>query len=288
MKVWLTQLRIHHWVKNTFIFIPAFFAGAMNMEMLPNLLLGFLCFSLVASAIYIINDVLDINHDKLHVQKSRRPIAAGKISVKSGVIVSIVLALIGGVVGWFVGHVFLILLGSYFIVNLAYSSGLKNVFLLDLTLIAIGFLLRVFAGGAVAEVAISDWLVVMVFLLSFFIGLAKRRDDAVLYEREQIEVRKNVRHYNLRFIDTALAVMASVIVVAYIMYSISEEVVERAGSQYVYTTSLFVILGVMKYLQRSIAEDKAGSPIRVLFQDRFLQALVVLWVLTFYLLLYVF
>lgn len=288
MKNWLTQIRVHHWVKNGFIFIPAFFAGAMSTELLPNLTLAFFCFCFAASAIYIVNDVLDIKQDRLHTQKSLRPIAAGKISPKQGVVVALILSVTSLVVGWFVGQVFFILLISYLVMNLGYSLGLKNVFLLDLTLIAIGFLLRVFAGGVVADVAISDWLVVMVFLLSFFIGLAKRRDDAVLFEAKKIEVRKNVKSYNLRFIDPALAVMASVIIVAYIMYSISEEVVERAGSQYVYATSLFVILGVMKYLQRSIAEDKTGSPVKVLFQDRFIQVLVVLWLFTFYLLLYVF
>lgn len=287
MKVWLTQLRVSHWVKNLYLFVPAFFAGALTEQLLPDLAVALACFCLVASSIYIINDLLDRGVDKAHNLKSMRPIAAGKIAGNTGVVVAVFLAASGLGLGWWLGQTFFLILLSYLVMNLLYSAGLKNIFLLDITLIAVGFLLRVFAGGVVADVPISDWLIVMVFLLSLFIALAKRRDDAELYEKDGILARKNIKSYNLRFIDTALAVMASVIVVAYIMYSMTEEVVERAGSQYVFVTSGFVVLGVIKYLHRSITEGKTGSPIKVLFQDRFIQALVFCWLLTFYLLLYV-
>jgi len=169
--------------------------------------------------------------------------------------------------------------------NIVYSFGLKHVPIADIVCIAVGFVLRIFAGGTAAQVPISPWIVIMTFLMALFLALAKRRDDLRLVDQGH-QVRKAIDGYNAEFISLAMGVMASVIIVAYILYTVSPEIVAKHGTKRLYMSSVWVILGILRYLQITFVEEDSGSPTRVLIRDRALQAIIALWLVNIYLLLY--
>ena len=284
----LRLMRVHQWVKNLFLFIPIFFAGQLftNASGLLQICLGFISFSFIASAIYIMNDYQDREDDRLHPVKKKRPLASGEISVQQAAIILTVLFISGFTIAWILNGWFILILGLYFVFNVSYSLGLKNIPLLDIFIIAVGFLLRTIAGGVVAEIPISQWLMIMVFLLALFLALAKRRDDIVLSITSGRQMRKSVKNYNLEFLGSCLTMVAGIIIVAYIMYTISEEVTMRLGSPYIYLTSIFVIAGLMRYLQISMVENNSGSPTKILYKDPFVRATVVSWIICFYIIIY--
>lgn len=286
-KLAIKLLRPHHWIKNLVVFIPAFFAARiLDQEVLISNIIAFLSFSLVASAVYIFNDIGDKEDDKLHPEKSKRPIASGAITQPTAIAIALVLLVAGTALGVMLNAQFLGLIAAYFCMNLLYTFALKHMVIVDITVIAIGFLLRIWAGGIINDIPISYWLLLMIFLLSLFMGFAKRRDDALLLRDKQIKARKNIVHYDIPFINVSMSVMAAVIIVCYIMYSVSPEIRERTGSQHVYITSFFVILGMLQYLYRTIGQQKEGAPVKVLLTDRFIQFLMLSWLVVFYFILY--
>ena len=170
--------------------------------------------------------------------------------------------------------------------NLFYSFRLKHIPILDITLLSIGFVLRLYIGSAAAgpgEVPLSMWIVLITFLFALFLALAKRRDD-VLLSAEGKKVRKAIDGYNLEFINGAMMVMASVVIVSYISYCISEEVIHRLKTDKLFFTVIFVVLGILRYMQITFVEQKSGNPTKVLMKDLFLQLVIVGWLASFVLL----
>jgi decaprenyl-phosphate phosphoribosyltransferase len=213
MRLYIQLIRPKDWAKNLFLFIPVFFAGKIfDYHTIMELLGGFVCFSLVASSIYIINDYRDIEDDKIHPLKKLRPLAAGTVSKISAVIICIAFLVIGFILAWFIRDKFLFVLLIYFLLNLGYSFGLKSIPILDIFIVAIGFVLRVKAGAVIAFIGLSEWLVIMVFLLALFMALAKRRDDVLLKLSSGTDMRKAVKGYNLEFINVALSLICAVTV----------------------------------------------------------------------------
>ena len=157
---------------------------------------------------------------------------------------------------------------------------------MDIVCIAIGFVLRIFAGGLAAGIAVSPWLVIMTFLLALFLALAKRRDDLLIVNDGGTRVRKAIDGYNLEFISLAMGIMASVIIVAYILYTVSPEVVAKHGTGKLYISGIWVLLGLLRYLQITFVEEKSGSPTLVLIKDYLLQGVIVLWLANIFILLY--
>jgi len=174
----------------------------------------------------------------------------------------------------------------YVLMNIAYSLYLKHIAILDVVIIAIGFALRLFVGSAATAIQLSMWIVIMTFLLALFMALAKRRDDVLIYLETGKKMRKVINGYNLQFLDTAMAIMASVVIVAYTIYTTSPEVAVRVHSEYLYLTALFVILGIMRYLQIAFVLKDSGSPTKIALKDRFIQLTLIGWVLTFAWILY--
>ena len=170
--------------------------------------------------------------------------------------------------------------------NLGYSFGLKNISVLDIVLVAMGFVLRIKAGGVIAVIGISQWLMIMVFLLAMFMAIAKRRDDVLIKLDSGLDMRKAIKGYNLEFLNVMLSLFTGIIIMAYIMYTISPEVMERWKTYRLYYTSLFVIVGLMRYLQITFIENNTGSPTELLYKDKFLQVTLVLWVISFYTIIY--
>lgn len=280
-------LRIRHWVKNLFLFIPTFFAASLfNISDLKLLFLGALAFSLTASGVYVLNDYRDRNIDRLHPRKKTRPIASGKVSPQLALVLIVVL-LAGGLFWAFNLNVtFFYLLLSYVVINLAYSFGLKHVPILDLFIVSSGFLIRIYSGGVLVQIAITQWLAVMIMLLALFLVTAKRRDDLVIRSATGESVRKASKSYNLEFINSCLTLLSAVIIVAYIMYTVSPEVTHRFSSDYLFVTAVFVVAGIMRYLQITFVEQDSGSPTSILFKDKFILITIIGWVITFYVIIY--
>lgn len=281
-------IRAHQWVKNLFIFLPVFFSGdILNFSLIFILFQGFICFCLVSSSIYILNDYFDRATDRNHPVKKNRPLASGKISVPFAMTVMALFATVG--MGWaFVLSVpFFLLLLLYVFINIGYSLGLKNISLIDVFLVSSGFLIRAVAGGVLVNIFISQWLIIMVFLLSLLLSFAKRRDDLVAAQVPGVPLRRSCKNYNLDFINISLSLISGVILVAYIMYTFSADVQDRIGENYLYITSLFVFIGILRYLQVTLVNHGSGSPTRVFLTDRIIQFTVVGWVLAFFTTLYV-
>ncbi len=282
-------LRIKDWAKNLFLFIPLFFSGELfNNTRIPSLIIGFFAFSFVASSIYIINDYRDIEADRTQPAKLTRPLASGKISKKNALIICIVLLILG----FFLSYLanlrlkFTFVLSIYFFLNLAYSFVLKTIPILDIFIVAAGFVLRIKAGSVITFIQVSEWLIIMVFLLALFMATAKRRDDLLLKMSSGIDMRKSVKGYNLEYLSTIITLICAVIIIAYFMYTMSPEVIMRLGTYRLYYTSIFVIAGVMRYLQIIFVNGKSGSPTNILFKDRFIQITILLWISSFYVILY--
>lgn len=278
--------RPEHWVKNMFLFLPAFFGARLaEKDILLNALLGFVAFSLTASAVYVLNDLVDAPQDRNHPDKCRRPIASGEISRQQGIIIGALLLTCGLSLAYFLKPEMLVYSVLYFLVNVAYSFSLKHFAIVDVSLIGLGFLLRVLAGGAVTGVAVSHWLIVLTFLLALILGFAKRRGEYVVAMGEN-NFRKALEGYNLPFLDMSIVVCSTVAVVAYLMYCFSPEVTGRIGSDKIYYTAFFVVIGVLRYLQLTLVFGKTESPTRALLRDGFLQIVLLAWIGAFAWLLY--
>jgi decaprenyl-phosphate phosphoribosyltransferase len=287
MRPFIKLMRPKEWLKNSFLFLPAFFAGDIfNIPDLLKIAAGAMAFSLVASSIYIINDYNDREVDKIHPKKKNRPIASGAVKPSSAIALMVVLALIGFGTAFFINEWFFGILLGYFIMNLLYSSGLKNVPILDLFIVSLGFIFRTYSGGVIAGIAVSSWLAIMIFLLALFLIIAKRRDDLVIFTETGEVVRKSSATYNLEFINSCLTMVCGVIIVAYIMYTQSPEVIQRWHSEYLFATTIFVVAGIMRYLQIVFVEKDSGSPTSVLYRDKFVLITIVGWIVSFYIIIY--
>lgn len=284
---YIKLLRPREWIKNIFLFIPLFFAGkAFAPSYLFDLAGGFFCFSLVASGIYILNDIRDLNSDRNHPVKRNRPLASGLIPKNPAIVIMILLWVLGLTFGYLLKEKFGFILSIYWALNLAYSFGLKNISILDILMVSAGFVLRVKAGGAITSIYITTWLIIMIFLLSLIMAIAKRRDDFLIKLDSGIEIRKAGKGYNLDFLNTMLGLISGITIMAYLMYTISPEVMARHNSYRLYYTCIFVIAGILRYLQITFVEKESGSPTQVLYKDRFIQICILLWVLSFYFILY--
>ncbi|HVW97474.1 MAG TPA: decaprenyl-phosphate phosphoribosyltransferase [Mucilaginibacter sp.] len=290
MKYHLKLLRPKDWAKNLFLFVPSFFAKHIfTIANLELLLAGFAAFCCIASSIYIINDYRDIEDDRKHPVKSKRPLASGK--VKPGNAISMFIALV--IMGVFFAYLanptleFLFVLTVYFFLNLAYSFGLKNIPILDMLILASGFVFRVKGGAIITHVDSSEWMIILTFLLALFMAIGKRRDDLLLKEASGTEMRKSVSAYNIEYLNTMLGLFSAIIIVAYIGYTQSPKTISRLGTYRLFYSSLFVIAGIMRYMQVVFVEKNSGSPTDILYKDRFIQVTIILWIISIYIILYV-
>lgn len=287
MLQFIKLIRVHHWVKNGFLFIPVFFAGELfDLHNIILLLGGFLSFSLTASAIYILNDYRDIESDKQHPTKSKRPLASGAISPKIALTMMVIFFLIGLGLAYYINTTFFFLVLIYFLLNLGYSMGLKNISIIDILILSSGFLLRTVAGGFIVVVPISQWLIIMIFLLALFMAFAKRRDDILIYMDSGKLMRKSIQEYNLDFVNSCITMISGVIIVAYLMYTISADVAERFKNDHIYFTAVFVVAGIMRYMQITFVKKESGSPTKILYRDRFIQLTLLGWILSFFAIIY--
>lgn len=289
----LKLIRPHQWLKNVFVMIPMFFGGSLlDPSDIRASVVTFFAFSFIASSVYCFNDIIDVEADRRHPVKCKRPIASGAISVRSAwALMALMFLLSVGTVCLLDTYSHVINVGLmiliYYILNILYCSKLKQYAIVDVCIIAFGFVLRVLAGGFATDIALSKWLVLMTFLLTLFLSFAKRRDDVLRMNETGEPPRKNTIRYNLTFINQAITITASVTFVCYIMYTVSPEVVNRFHSDLLYLTSVFVLLGLLRYIQITVVDKRSGDPTKMMLRDRFTQCVVLLWALTFLVLIYV-
>jgi len=277
----ITLLRPHQWVKNLFIAAPMFFAFMITPHNVLIVVAGIAIFSLCASAVYVFNDIYDVAEDRQHPDKRKRPIASGQISINFAWLLALLLFSVSITMAYFFNKNFFIILIVYVAINILYTVVLKHIAIVDITIIAIGFVLRLFAGASIINVQTSMWIVLVTFWLALFLALAKRRDEYLHYINGK-KVRKNIDGYNLEMINAGMVLLATITVVAYIMYSVTPAVMERMGSDKLYLTSIFVVVGILRYMQLTFVYEKSGNPTDVLLTDRFLQMVIALWLLSFY------
>jgi 4-hydroxybenzoate polyprenyltransferase len=279
--------RPQQWLKNLFVFAPLFFSGQLTQwTYLYPAIIVFVAYSFTASSIYCFNDIRDIAADRMHPEKCSRPLACGaisKITACSLMFILLVMALLviyvfGGIGKWKIT----VILAAYYLLNIAYCVKLKHIAIVDVFIISTGFVLRVFAGGLATGVYISHWIMLMTFLLALFLAFAKRRDDVVIYSKTEVKVRRNINRYSPEFINQAISITVSVIIVCYIMYSVSAEVIDRFQTSYLYITSIFVLAGIIRYMQLTIVDVKSGNPAKILLKDKFIQSCVIAWMITFW------
>lgn len=284
-------LRPKDWVKNLFVFLPLFFSGNLtDTASLCECLVAFASFCMAASAIYCLNDIRDVEADRAHPVKCRRPVASGEVSVGTAWI--LMAACIAGsiLILWLLPEPrrwqSMAIVAGYLAMNVAYSMKLKQIALVDVTIVALGFVLRVILGGVAISVTLSPWIVLMTFLLALFLALCKRRDDILIYNATGQKMRANITRYNLEFLNQASTVTVTTTLICYILYTVSPEVVERFGSDYVYVTSVFVILGILRYIQLTVVDKNSGSPVKIALRDIFTQICIACWIATFFIIIY--
>jgi len=284
MKHYIKLMRPHHYIKNILVFAALACSGQLfDLSKLIPGCLGFAAFCLVSSVVYIINDIRDVEKDRNHPTKCRRPIAAGTVSVKNAWILAAVLALMAmlcnGLVfhGWASG-----LLALYLALNLAYSFGLKNIPIVDITILVAGFLIRILYGAFVTEIVISNWLYLTVIALAFYFSLGKRRNE--LKQHGDSQTRKVLKAYPMDFLDKSMNMCLTLAIVFYSLWSMADSTIAAYGQYLVFTVPI-VLLIVMKY-SLNIEGESDGDPVEVLIHDKVLLALCLAYFCAMFSILY--
>lgn len=278
MKKYLKLMRIHHYMKNGLIFTPLIFSGSLfNKHLLVNSLLGFLAFSLIASAIYIINDIQDVEQDRLHPTKCKRPLAANEISLTNAKVLAGVLIVVAIGINYFIAGnaiVAWVSLILYLVLNLAYSNGLKNLPIIDVAILVSGFVFRVLYGAGITEIEISNWLYLTVIAMSFYLGLGKRRNELI---KQKNVSRKVLKYYNQGFLDKNMYMSLALTIAFYSLWTVDPVTIARLSNDYLVWTVPLVILICMKY-SLNIEGDSDGDPVEVIIKDKTLMGMVALFV----------
>lgn len=277
MKPYLKLIRIKHYIKNLLVFLPFIFSGQLFVpQYLISAVIGFFAFSLLSSAIYIFNDIRDVEHDRLHPTKKKRPIASGEISQRTAYIIGACLLICSAVLHYFTravqwhGWMFLAI---YFVLNLAYSIKLKNVPIMDIAVLVSGFVLRVLYGSALGGIEISRWLYLTVIAMSFYLGLGKRRNE--LMRQDGDRSRDVLKFYTQSFLDKNMYMCLALTVAFYSLWTVDPVTIARIKTENIIWTVPLVILICMSY-SLHIERNSDGDPVEVLMSNKLLLLLVVL------------
>jgi 4-hydroxybenzoate polyprenyltransferase len=285
---YLKALRPEQWSKNLVVFAGLIFARkTSDSEILIQSILAFILFCLASSAVYIINDIIDIKKDRQHPEKSQRPIASGKIKKSYALTLSIFLMIISFAgSALLINEYFLTAIFSYIVLIILYSFSLKKVVIIDVMTIAAGFVIRAVGGAVAIMVEISPWLIVCTTLLALFIGFGKRRQEIVLLEGNATNHRKTLDNYSISFLDQLIAIVTSATIVAYAIYTFFGDMAGKYGVKHLELTIPFVIYGIFRYLFLIHKREQGGSPTRILYTDIPILICVVLWISSILLLTY--
>ena len=273
------SMRPVQWTKNLFVFAALIFAQKFfSAPLLLRTAGAFLSFCVISGAFYIFNDLRDREEDRAHPKKSQRPIAKGEIRPSEAMVLFVVMAAVGLTAAFFLQRGFFLAALVYFILQVAYSLKLKQVVILDIFVIAAGFVIRVVAGGLVIAVPISSWLLICTTLLALLLSMGKRRHELTLLEDRAIEHRPILKEYSAYLLDQMIAVVTASTLIAYCLYTISQETVDKFGTSHLVWTAPFVLYGIFRYLYLVHLKGKGGSPEEIIIQDKPMLLNIVLWI----------
>ena len=280
-------MRPQQWVKNLFLFAPLIFSGHLKNSHDRLLTIeGFFLFSIGASVVYIFNDIRDIDQDRLHPEKSKRPLPAGALTVRTAAVFCFLLAVCAVIPGYLLGPGFGSALLLYMLINTLYSLWLKHVVIIDVMTISAGFVLRVIAGALLIDVQASEWLFICTILLSLFLGFSKRRHELTALESQANEHRTVLEHYSPYFLDQMIGIVTASTVMSYALYTISDETVKKFGTTRLIYTVPFVLYGIFRYLYLVHKKEEVGNPTRLALADRPLLINMILWIVVASIIIY--
>jgi 4-hydroxybenzoate polyprenyltransferase len=281
------SIRPQQWLKNLFIFAPLIFSeNIFNRSMFLQSLLAFAVFCLLSGALYILNDLKDLEEDRIHPIKSKRPLAAGKLKKSQAITAFIILSFISLLFASLVNEEFLWVCLVYYVLQIAYSFALKHVVILDVFIVASGFFLRVIAGAVAIQVQISPWLLICTTLLALFLALSKRRHEILLLDEEAMSHRPILKEYSAYLLDQMISVVTASTVIAYCLYTISGETIEKFGTNKLILTVPFVLYGIFRYLYLIHQKAEGGTPETLILKDRPLLLDIILWIVSAALIIY--
>jgi 4-hydroxybenzoate polyprenyltransferase len=273
MKNYIKLIRPKHWIKNGLILIPLICYGTLTKANIINIILGFISFSLMASFIYIINDIKDIEKDKNHPRKKNRPLASGKVKKSTAIIIALLLLIISFGLTIFITkdmtNLSIYFLLAYMLINIAYSMGLKNIVIIDVVLLAAGFILRVYYGAAIVDIEVSNWLFLTILNASLFLGLGKRKKEYINNKDSRIVL----KDYNEEFLDKFQYLTLTLTIVFYSLWTIEQSI------KYLYISIPLLMLIFMKYCL-NIEKTDEGDPTTVLYNDKMLILLCLIYGIT--------
>lgn len=278
--VFAQLLRIKQWVKNAFIFFPLIFSGNLgHPDLLTKSFLAFLGFCFTSSGVYVLNDFMDRERDRLHPKKSHRPLAQNKIS--AGAVQLLILSLLVSGMGicLFADPMVFLMAIIYLVVHLAYNLAIKNIVILDVIFVALGFQIRIWAGSLASSAMPSVWLQLCVFLLALFLGFNKRRHEIETLQEHAPRHRKVLSHYTTYLLDQIVMICATLAIVFYGLYTISADIINRLGNHNMAYSIVFVIYGLFRYLYLVHVKKAGDDPGELLFADRSLMLAVILWII---------
>lgn len=260
-------LRVSHWIKNLFVFVPIIFAKHLFIwNELSNVILAFFAFSFTSSLVYVFNDLMDVKFDELHPVKKNRPIASGKVTPSNAKVLIVILIIIVAALSSQLNLAFNLSLLAYLVINIFYTLKLKNIIILDLFCIASGFMLRVLAGAFVIDVYISKWLILTTLFLALYLAVMKRRSELVSQNSEK-DTRLVLKDYSERFIDQISAITSGGLIICYALYSVADRTIAEFGTEYLVFTTIFVVFGVFRYMYLVLNKSKGENPTEVMLTD---------------------
>lgn len=289
MKKYLKLIRIKHWLKNGLVILPIFFSGNLfNQKYYLNTFLAFLVFCFISSIVYILNDIQDIEKDKLHPEKKKRPLASGEITVKMAYIISSLLTVLSFTMTILlyssINNIFIIIIPIvYIVLNILYSKHLKNIPIIDVVILVSGFVLRVMYGGISNQLEVSKYLYLMIIFGSFYLGFGKRRNEII---KNGTNSRKVLESYNKDFLDKNMYVALTLAVVSYSLWCVDPTTISRIGNDKLFWTIPLLMIILQKY-SLIIEGDSHGDPIEVILSDKVLIGTILLYAFIMLFLLYV-
>jgi 4-hydroxybenzoate polyprenyltransferase len=279
LQAYLKLMRPHQWIKNGFVFTGLVFGHAWtDMALVTKVVLVAAAFSLLSSSIYVINDIADRVSDSQHPKKRRRPIASGAVKVPEAWVLAVILLSAALLLAWSsAGPMALGVLLTYLVMNLGYSFGLKHVVILDVFLIAAGFMLRILAGTIGVGIEPSNWLLMTGMMITLFLGFTKRRAEMAIVEGSEGQKRKVLEHYDERMLDVMIASSAAAVVIAYSLYTMSPDTIARHGTDKLILTTPLILYGMFRYLYLLYIHKSGEDPAGELLSDKHILVTVLLW-----------
>ena len=274
-------MRPKQWSKNLILFAALTFSqNLFHPDMLLNVTTAFIIFCLLSGSVYILNDLIDLHQDRTHPQKSKRPLASGKLKPSKAIISGITLVALSLISAFYLNTNFAWIALGYLTLQIAYSTLLKHIVILDVLTVSIGFVLRAIAGGEVIEVPISSWLLICTILLALFLALGKRRHELLLLEENAVHHRKILYEYSPGLLDQMIAVATASTVIAYALYTMSAETIKKFQTDNLKYTIPFVLYGIFRYLYLIHQKNEGGSPEKILLNDKPLILNIILYLFT--------